>query len=520
MSEFQTISGDHADYLRDESRKTGHAESISFPVSEADLVSNLKKAASASMKVTLQGARTGITAGAVPFGGHVINLSRMDRILRLRKPVVHGQYTMTVQPGVLLAEINNRLHDFKFSPNGWDDESLSVLKSLKADKPHFFAPDPTEASASIAGMVACNASGARSFLYGPTRAHISRIRGILADGSVFELHRGREKTTGRSFTFTTIDEKKISGQIPSYRMPGVKNASGYYATENMDIMDILIGSEGTLCAFSEIDIKLLECPQWTAGILAYFPDEVSAVRFVEQTRIMEPKPAAIEFFDAGSLNLLRNNASLPVLDGLPIPTKGVNSAVYVELHSNDEYEFDEAIERVAVLIAQTGGDADSAIMATDPHEIEKLKKFRHAVPEMANMTIDERKKYAPEITKLGTDFAVPASALTGMLRIYRNAMEKSGHEHVIFGHIGDCHVHVNILPRSQAEYDAGKSQILEWAAQVVSLGGTVSAEHGVGKIKVTLLKAMYGEKGIREMMELKRVFDPDFRLNPGNLFEI
>ncbi len=519
MSDFQTISTDHAGYMRDESRRTGHAETISFPTSESALAANLKKAASAGNKVTLQGALTGITAGAVPFGGHIINLARMDRILNLKRST-DGLYTMTVQPGVLLADLNKRLQDFKFCTNGWDDESVAALKSLQSDKPHFFAPDPTEASASIGGMVACNASGARSFLYGPTRTHILRIRGVLADGSVFELYRGREKSNGRSLDITTIDGRKITGLIPSYRMPGVKNASGYFATEDMDIIDILIGSEGTLCAFSEIDLKLLPCPQWMAGILAYFPDEDSAVKFVEQTRLLTPKPAAIEFFDSGSLNLLRRNAANPVLEDIPIPAKGIDSAVYVELHSNNEREFDEAIEKTAELIAQTGGDADSAIMATDHREIEKLKKFRHAVPEMANMTIGERKKTIPDITKLGTDFAVPASALTSMLRAYHAAMAKSGHEYVIFGHIGDSHVHVNILPRNKAEFDSGKMQILEWAKQVVHLGGTVSAEHGVGKIKVALLKAMYGEKGISEMKALKKSFDPDFSINPGNLFEL
>ena len=102
--------------------------------------------------------------------------------------------------------------------------------------------------------------------------------------------------------------------------------------------------------------------------------------------------------------------------------------------------------------------------------------------------------------------------------MYRVGLNRTGLEFVIFGHIGNNHVHVNILPRSLEDYNRGKDLYLEWARRVIALGGTVSAEHGIGKFKVALLREMLGEEGIRQMRDVKRVFDPSGLLNQGNLF--
>jgi D-lactate dehydrogenase (cytochrome) len=150
--------------------------------------------------------------------------------------------------------------------------------------------------------------------------------------------------------------------------------------------------------------------------------------------------------------------------------------------------------------------------------MERMKKFRHAVPEAVNLTIDERRKTEPQITKLGTDLAVPDDCLERIIRLYRDGLSQAGLQSVMFGHIGNNHLHVNIIPANLEQYDAGKKLYLEWARAVVAMGGTVSAEHGIGKLKTEMLKIMYGEEGVREMLGVKRVFDPELRLNRGNLF--
>jgi D-lactate dehydrogenase (cytochrome) len=146
-----------------------------------------------------------------------------------------------------------------------------------------------------------------------------------------------------------------------------------------------------------------------------------------------------------------------------------------------------------------------------------MKSFRHALPEAVNLTIDRRRRKAPGITKLGTDLAVPAAAFPAAMAMYRRDLAESGLEHVIAGHIGDNHVHVNMMPRSEPEYAAGRKMALAWAERAVAWGGTVSAEHGIGKLKGELLRKMYASDSIAAMGRLITRFNPGRRLNRGNM---
>ncbi len=123
-----------------------------------------------------------------------------------------------------------------------------------------------------------------------------------------------------------------------------------------------------------------------------------------------------------------------------------------------------------------------------------------------------------ELTKLGTDMSVPDDYLDRAVAMYNAGLQETRLESVIFGHIANNHLHVNILPNDQAEYDRGKALYLAWAKQVVEWGGSVSGEHGIGKIKAPFLKLMYGEQGVEEMRTLRLLFDPDATLNRGDLF--
>jgi D-lactate dehydrogenase (cytochrome) len=114
--------------------------------------------------------------------------------------------------------------------------------------------------------------------------------------------------------------------------------------------------------------------------------------------------------------------------------------------------------------------------------------------------------------------AVPDKSLFEVMDMYNTDLCKAQLESVIFGHIGNNHVHVNILPRTMEEYEIGLKLYHKWASKVIGLGGTISAEHGIGKLKTSLLKQMYGDVGIRQMLMVKQTFDPESRLNRGNLF--
>ena len=514
----QNVAEEYPDYLRDESRRVGTAESISFPKTEDEIRDHLARARSAGESVTVQGARTGIAGGAVPDGGHVLSLSRMTAIPGIRYDEAAGTYFVRVQPGVVLADLRAALDKKEFDTDGWSDESLAALERLRGDGDYFFPPDPTETSASIGGMVAANASGARSFHYGATRCHVNAMRVVLGDGSVLALARGEQKAAGREFSVQTTDKRGLAGKLPAYDMPKSKNAAGYFVQDDMDVLDVFIGAEGTLGIISEVELKLAPSPAAMWGIMMFFPLEEQAVEFVGKVRMKEPKPVAIEFFDHNALDLLREEKENPAFSEIPEPPAGAHTAIYVEYHGPDEETVETAVMEMSEIMTEYGGDEDTTWLACDDREMLRLKNFRHTVPESVNLRIDERRKKEPALTKLGTDLAVGDECLGKILAMYHSDLDAAGLQYVIFGHIGDNHVHVNILPNSLEEYESGKRLYLRWAHEAVAMGGTISGEHGVGKLKTALFREMYGEESIRQMQALKQCFDPDRILNPGNLF--
>lgn len=520
-AEIINVTGEYADYLRDESRSFGRAETISFPAGEADIISILKRVRAARSTLTVQGARTGIAAGAVPDGGHILNLSRMNRINGLRRGP-DGSFFVTVQPGVLLSELRAALATKRFETDGWTTEAAACLAEFRAAGAWFFPSDPTETSASLGGMAACNASGARSFRYGPVRPYIEAARVVLADGTTVELRRGREKADGRAFCLRQGERVVAAGNLPAYQLPAVKNASGYYAADDMDLLDLFIGSEGTLGIITEIELRLLPEPPLRWGMTAFFPSEAAALTFVRQVRdtAADRKPAAIEYFNHKALGLLREQRTNPAFAGIPELPAEYHTAVYTEFHGEDEDALTDAAGEASEKLIACGGDDAATWFAMNDREMERHHFFRHAVPEAVNLLIDRRRRAEPQLTKLGTDMAVPDAALTAVVDMYNRDLAASGLDSVMFGHIGDNHIHVNILPNNLAEYEQGRELYTAWAREVIRLGGTVSAEHGVGKLKAGLLREMYGEAGVAQMKAVKEVFDPAGILNRGNLFGV
>jgi len=483
-------TSEYEDYLRDESRRVGSADSISFPTSEAEVVEIVKAVRAQGGMITTQGARTGIVAGAVPQGGHILNLSRMNRIGEVRDA------SITVEPGAILDNIREAIEN----------------KGL------FFPPDPTETTASIGGMVACNASGALTYHYGPVRNWVQSLRMVLSDGDVIGLKRGQCSAQGRAFSLTTEGGRTISGELPTYSLPSVKSAAGYYVAKDMDMLDLLIGMEGTLGIVTEIELKLIPRPGAINGLTIFLPTEEAALKLVRILR-EELNPVAIEFFNHDALDLLRRMKSeSSAFEKIPSLKPEFHTAVYTEFHADTDEEIEEPIMVLMEAIIELGGSDEDTWYATTDRELEPLKAFRHATPEAVNLLIDQRKHDCPELTKLGTDMSVPDEHLELVIAMYDADLAENKLESVMFGHIGNNHVHVNILPHSVEEYEKGKALYLIWAKEIVGWGGSVSAEHGIGKIKVPFLRMMYGDDAIAEMRALRSLFDPASMLNPGDLF--
>jgi D-lactate dehydrogenase (cytochrome) len=492
-------------FLRDESRRVGTADGIALPICEAEVRAIVGDAAAAGRPLTVQGARTGIAAGAVPAGGVVLSLARMKGIDAIVPDPQTGAPTLTVEPGVLLTEVR------------------AVVEPAGL----FFPPDPTETSASLGGMVACNASGALTFAYGPTRDWIQALRVVLADGSVLALRRGERIAAAGHFAVTTEEGRTIDGVLPGYTQPAVKSAAGYFITPDMDLLDLFIGMEGTLGVITEITCKLIPRPPAIAGLTLFLPSEAAALSAVRALRGEEIaglptptlRPMAIEFFSQEVLDLLRGaRAESPAFERIPVLRPHFHTALYVEFHGDDPDALEAGVMETLELAMALGGNDEDTWYATTPRELDPLKAFRHATPEAVNLLIDVRKRAHPGLTKLGTDMSVPDADLERVLALYRAGLAREGLESVIFGHIGNNHLHVNILPRDLADYERGKALYLDWARTIVAWGGSVAAEHGIGKLKVPMLRLMYGDAGIAQMQALKALFDPQGLFNPGNLF--
>jgi FAD/FMN-containing dehydrogenase len=353
---------------------------------------------------------------------------------------------------------------------------LREVQAAAVNSGQFYAPDPTENTSSIGGNIAANSSGSRSFRYGATRRHVLSLRVALMDGSVMHVKRG----------------EKIDFDVPKISLPRTtKHSAGYPLAPGMQWVDLFVGNEGTLGVVTEAELKFLPAPGERLGGVVFFPSEDTAMAAVERWR---PTPGLnmIEYMDHESLRMM------------DVPQK---AALMVELEA-------DASGEIADLDMTDALEADSwfAMSASDR---ERFRVFRHTLAEKANDRVRRT-----GFVKFGTDYAVPLDENREMMAIYRRVLDMDAPgRYVIYGHIGDAHVHVNSFPETREQFERGKEVMTGLAREAVALGGTVGAEHGLGKRKAHLLKIQYPPDQIEAMKNVKRRFDPDWLLGRGTLFE-
>jgi D-lactate dehydrogenase (cytochrome) len=285
----------------------------------------------------------------------------------------------------------------------------------------------------------------------------------------------------------------------------------------MDCIDLLIGSEGTLALFYEIGIVLSPAPEIVAG-LSFFPARPDAFAFASFLRSRTPV-CAIEYFDHTALSLLdslREDSSLnipqfPIVDGC---------AVYWEHVENPGQNFEDEMEEWEMSLVEHNSSFDRTWSGFEPKEIERLKTFRHAVPEAINTKIAHLQHSCPQIRKIGTDAAFDTNTFETAFNRQIQLLENQGIEHVCFGHLGDFHLHINMIPHTGDDLDRALALYGELMEITVESNGTISAEHGIGKLKTKYLERMYGKEKMDAMKRVKTAFDPDWLLNRGNIFAI
>ena len=520
----EEITDTYALYLDDESHSfDGAAEKIIFPSTEAEVAAIMKGAYESSTPVTIQGGRTGLTGAAVPLGGIALNLEKMTQLSYMNYDESEGLYSIAAQCGMTLEDLVEAVSSKKLDKldGKGTPEQQKALKRFRGEADTFTFPvDPTEMSAWLGGIVACNASGARTFKYGAVRPWVYQLRVVLANGDILDIERGKVTAEDGKFIIVLSDGEEVEVTVPSYKMPNTKNAAGLYAKPDMDLIDLFVGSEGILGVITEVELGLIKLDDDIMTVMAFFPSVDDAVNFTYDVRAPDSpiKMDFMEYFGTNAITMIKEKAGS---SGIKVPAlkDDTKAIVFFEFSFTPE-NMEEMVMGLEEILIKNNTSSESSWAGMDRSELAKMKTVRHFVPETVNGIIAQRKAQYPEIHKIGTDMAVPDEALRDYLKYYITTLEEQGMEYAMWGHIGANHIHVNMLPRNNEEVQQGMDNYMTFAKIAIDLGGTVAGEHGIGKVKRAFLEAMYGNEGISEMQAVKKSLDSKWLINRGNMIPV
>ncbi len=478
-------------YSRDASNFKGSADVVFIPEDQAELIEVVAEVSGRSMPITIAGGLTSLTGSAVPQSGAVISTERLNKIIAIDKE----ELSVALEPGVRVFELQDKLHD----------------KNL------FYPPNPTETNSTIGGNISTNASGSRTFKYGATRNFVDRLKFVLANGDVLDLRRGEVFADGNRLTVQSLQGNEYAVNLPDIAMPAIKHAAGYFIKANMDAIDLFIGSEGTLGIVAEATMRVVAEPDRLLGGILFFDDELEMLDFVDIARarslvnnksdyrqISDISFRLIEYFDGNSLEFMRNMRA-------DIPRQAV-AAIWIEQEMAEENET-IIMDRLYDLLKEKSQLAGEAWIGVDRKAHLDFQDFRHALAlEVHEKLITYRQE------KIGTDTAVPNDRFREYFDFIIKSVKQTGLKYFAFGHIGNCHVHTDLFVENEDEALIAHNYCDLAMKKSLAMGGTVSAEHGIGKMKRKALKMMYGDDAIESMRLIKSTFDPKYLLGRGNLF--
>jgi D-lactate dehydrogenase (cytochrome) len=482
-----------ASYLEDAAHfPGGHAVALARPSSLEEVVWVVQHAT----RVLPIGAQSSLTGGATPAGDVLLSTEHLTSLRVNGDRVLAGA-------GVRLRDLQDTLTAHGF----------------------WFPPVPTFLGATVGGAVATNAAGAATFKYGAVRRWVNALTVVLASGDVLRVRRGEVQASDGHFVVRTArDEQRV--EVPDLRMPQVpKCSAGYFAAPDMDLIDLFIGSEGTLGVIVDAELDMRRRPAGVCWICITLDSETAAIALTGELRDSDGLDvAAIEHIDRRSIEVLRQDGVDHRL-GIHIPAAAdVLLLTQIELDASDADVGlpDAVLGRLAAILDKYGAlDAAEIVLPSNARRAAALVELREAVPAGVNRRVALAHAADSRVHKTAADMIVPFAAFAHMMTECRELAQAHDLDLAVWGHISDGNVHPNVIPRDFADVERGRALILELARRVISMGGSPLAEHGVGRnpVKQRLLEMLYGAAGVGAMRRTKLSLDPTWKLATGLLFE-
>ncbi len=408
----------YADYLTDESGIMGKADTISFPETEAQVQQIIKTLAGQKIPITVQGSRTGFSGFAVPACGHIMNLSAMKGITGLSRDE-SGRFFIRVQPGLSLLELNRQLYAMQIDLKDGSRELFELQAAMKKAGPLFWPPDPTEFNASVGGIAATNARGICSHGYGLTRHHIKGIRMVDSSGEVRSI-------------------------------------------------DPYLGNDGILGVITELTLCLIPRPPEIWGIVFFFKDRRKAPAFAEAigrnpNTGSGARIAGIYYMNRTTLDSIGRYKKMgPGSSGLPDTDPKFVGAVYTEIHGNDLGSVEVLAKCVLETASGFNGDPDDTWAFSGETETGKAHDFCHAATASAIFEANTAKRSDPGVTRVGLEVQCRGEKILDALNTFETDPDRSGLRACVFGHAGDGHFQVHLLPRDQDQFIKAKALAEKW----------------------------------------------------------
>ena len=488
---------------------------VTRPSSVGELAAAIRSADSA----LVVGAQSSLTGGATPAGDLVISTERLQEIRIASDRVV-------VDAGVTLERLQGEL----------------------ARHGRWLPPVPTFLGATAGGAASTNAAGAATFKYGTMRDWIEGVLVVLPEGELLDIHRGEVHADERGRFGITTARGIVEVTVPVLPMPDVpKCSAGYFSGRRMDLVDLFVGSEGTLGAIARVTLRTAPRPAAVCYALVPLPNENLAIELTAALRDAARETwqtqdargidvAAIEHMDRRVLEILREdgvdrrlNVTIPddagvvLLVQLELPEDAPARDLWADLAEALSPDApDTPLVRFCRLLHRHAALDDSEIVLPgNATRRAALIELREAAPAGVNRRVAQAQvQVDARIHKTAGDSVVPFHRFGEMMAACRRLFAERGLDLAVWGHISDGNVHPNVVPRSYRDVEQGRDALVELGRLVVAMGGSPLAEHGVGRspLKQALLRVLYGEEGVAAMRRVKQAIDPSWKLARGVLF--